>query len=40
MKRVSVIAVKENGKVRYDSTKVYGGIAGITLRLLKNERDA
>ena len=40
MKRASVIAVKENGKVRYCSTKIYGGIAGVALRLLKNERDA
>lgn len=40
MKRASVIAVTENGKSRYCSTKVYGGLAGITLRLLKNEKDA
>lgn len=40
MKRASVIAVTENGKARYCSTKNYGGIAGVALRLIKNEKDA
>lgn len=40
MKRASVIAVTENGKARYCSTKIYGGIAGVALRLIKNEKDA
>lgn len=40
MKRASVIAVTENGKARYCSIKIYGGIAGVALRLIKNEKDA
>lgn len=39
MKRSSVFSVTENGVTRYGMTKSYGGLAGITLRLLKHAEE-
>ena len=39
MKRPSVFYVTENGTTRYGMTRSYGGLAGITLRLLTHATD-
>ncbi len=39
MKRPSVFFVTENGTTRYGMTRSYGGLAGITLRLLTHATD-
>jgi len=39
MKRPSVFYVTENGTTRYGMTRSYGGLTGITLRLLTHATD-
>jgi hypothetical protein len=39
MKRNNIFAVIENGETFYCETKIYGGLAGIALRLCKNTQD-
>lgn len=38
-KRCNVFAITEKGITRYFRTKQYGGISGVTLRFIKNEKE-
>jgi len=39
VKRESIFSITENGERHYCTTKIYGGIAGIALRFVKNTKD-